>query len=125
MGTTVGHFEFLLLLMAIVIGLEVPARRLRLPPAAALIAGGIGIALTPAMPTLALDPNLVLVLFLPPLLMASAYFTAWLDFKADLRIILQLAVGAVAFTTFVVGACCGKRRIDTASPESQRGRPQA
>jgi CPA1 family monovalent cation:H+ antiporter len=103
METTVGHFEFLLLLMAIVIGLEVLARRLKLPAAAALIAGGIGLALTPAMPTLALDPNLVLVLFLPPLLMASAYFTAWRDFKADLRIILQLAVGAVAFTTFVVG----------------------
>jgi len=55
------------------------------------------------MPSLELDPNLTLVLCLPPLLMASAFFTAWRDFKADLRIILQLAVGAVAFTTFVVG----------------------
>ncbi len=89
--------------MAMVIGLEVLARRLKLPPAAALIVGGIGLALIPGMPALALDPNLVLVLFLPPLLMAGAYFTAWRDFKADLRIILQLAVGAVAFTTFVVG----------------------
>jgi len=103
METTEAHFEFLLMLMAIVISLEVLARRLKLPPAAALIAGGIGLALIPGMPALALDPNLVLVLFLPPLLMASAYFTAWRDFKADLRIILQLAVGAVAFTTFVVG----------------------
>jgi CPA1 family monovalent cation:H+ antiporter len=43
------------------------------------------------------------VLFLPPLLLASAYFTVWRDFRANLRIIAQLAVGAVAFTTFVVG----------------------
>lgn len=104
METNVGRFEFLLLLMSIVIGLEVLARRLRLPPAAALIAGGIGLALIPGMPALALDPKLALVLFLPPLLMASAFFTAWRDFRADLRIILQLAVGAVAFTTLVVGA---------------------
>ena len=103
METTGARFEFLLLLMAMVIGLEVLARRLKLPPAAALIAGGVGLALIPGMPSLELDPNLTLVLFLPPLLMASAFFTAWRDFKADLRIILQLAVGAVAFTTFVVG----------------------
>jgi len=103
METTGARFEFLLLLMAMVIGLEVLARRLKLPPAAALIAGGVGLALIPGMPSLELDPNLTLVLCLPPLLMASAFFTAWRDFKADLRIILQLAVGAVAFTTFVVG----------------------
>ncbi len=44
-----------------------------------------------------------MVLFLPPLLTADAYMTAWRDFRANLRIILQLAVGAVAFTTLVVG----------------------
>jgi CPA1 family monovalent cation:H+ antiporter len=37
------------------------------------------------------------------LLLASAYFTVWRDFRANLRIILQLAVGAVVFTTFMVG----------------------
>jgi monovalent cation/hydrogen antiporter len=35
--------------------------------------------------------------------MASAWFTAWRDFRADIRIIMQLAVGAVVFTTLVVG----------------------
>jgi monovalent cation/hydrogen antiporter len=44
-----------------------------------------------------------LVLFLPPLLLASAYFTVWRDFRANLRIIVQPAVGAVAFTTLAVG----------------------
>jgi len=101
--TIVSRFELLLLLMAAVVGLELVARRLRLPRAAALILGGIGIALIPGAPDIELDPDLVLVLFLPPLLMASAYFTAWRDFRADIRIILQLAVGAVIFTTLVVG----------------------
>ena len=99
----VAQFELILLLLAVIVGLELLARRLRMPPAAALILGGIVLALIPNMPDIELDPDLALVLFLPPLLMSSAYFTSWRDFRADLRIILQLAVGAVAFTTAAVG----------------------
>ena len=97
------QFEVVLLLLALVIGLELLARRVNLPSAAALIVGGIGLALVPGMPQIQLDPDLALVLFLPPLLMASAYVTVWRDFVANLRIILQLAVGAVLFTTLAVG----------------------
>ena len=97
------QFELVLLLLAVVIGLELVARRMNLPPAAALIVGGIGLALVPHMPQIELDPDLALVLFLPPLLLASAYLTVWRDFVANLRIILQLAVGAVLFTTLAVG----------------------
>ena len=101
--TSVSQFELILLLMAAIVVLDVLARRLHLPRAAALILGGIGFALLPGMPHVELDPDLVMVLFLPPLLMSSAWFTSWRDFRADIRIILQLAVGAVAFTTLVVG----------------------
>ncbi|MFO1026133.1 MAG: Na+/H+ antiporter [Acetobacteraceae bacterium] len=99
----VHSFELVLLLLAAALVLELLARRLHLPPAAMLIIGGIGLALVPGAPGLELDPELVMVLFLPPLLMSDAYLTAWRDFRANLRIILQLAVGAVAFTTLVVG----------------------
>ena len=103
MTTPVARFELILLLLAAIVALELLARRLRMPPAAALILGGIVLALIPHVPDIELDPDLALVLFLPPLLMASAFFTSWRDFRADLRIILQLAVGAVAFTTAAVG----------------------
>ena len=83
--------------------LKLVAQRLRLPFAATLIVGGAALAMAPAAPGIGLDPELSLVLFLPPLLMASAYFTTWRDFRADLRIIIQLAFGAVLFTTLVVG----------------------
>ncbi len=99
----VARFELVLLLLAVAIGLELVARRLRMPPAAALILGGIALALIPRMPDIELDPDLALVLFLPPLLLGSAFFTSWRDFRDNLSIILQLAVGAVAFTTAVVG----------------------
>jgi monovalent cation/hydrogen antiporter len=99
----VSRFELILLFMAVVIGLELLARRARLPPAAAFILGGIVLAFIPGLPDIALDPDLALVLFLPPLLLSSAFYTVWRDFRANLRIILQLAVGAVAFTTLAVG----------------------
>lgn len=99
----VAQFELVLLLMAVVVVLELVARKLRMPQAAALILGGIVLALIPDMPVIDLNPDLALVLFLPPLLLASAFFTAWRDFRANLRIILQLAVGAVVFTTAIVG----------------------
>src|ERR1700735_5137799 len=99
----VARFELVLLLLAAIIVLELAARRLRLPPAAAFVPGGIALALIPEAPGVELDPDLALVLFLPPLLLSSAFFTVWRDFRANLRIILQLAVGAVAFTTLIVG----------------------
>ncbi len=98
-----AQFELILLLLAATVLLDLAARRLALPPAAALIVGGIVLALLPGVPSIELDPDLALVLFLPPLLLRSAYFTVWRDFRADLRIILQLAVGAVVFTTAIVG----------------------
>jgi NhaP-type Na+/H+ or K+/H+ antiporter len=65
--TLVSRFELILLLMAVVIGLELLARRMRMSPAAAFILGGIALALIPDVPDIALDPDLALVLFLPPL----------------------------------------------------------
>jgi CPA1 family monovalent cation:H+ antiporter len=99
----VAQLELVLCLLLAVVGLELAARRLRLPPAAAFIVGGIALALTPGSPDIVLDPDLVIVLFLPPLLMSGAYFTVWREFRENLSGILLLAIGAVAFTTLVVG----------------------
>lgn len=99
----VALFELVLLLLALVVPLEIVARRLHLPPAAALIVAGMALAFVPVRHEVQLDADLMLVLFLPPLLMSSAFFTVWRDFRADLGLIAALAVGAVVFTTLVVG----------------------
>ena len=101
--TPADSFEIILGLLAVVVVLELAARRLGLPPCAVMVLGGVGLALTPGVPELRLDPDLILVLFLPPLLFSGAYFTVWRDFRANLGIIVQLAVGAVGFSTLVVG----------------------
>jgi NhaP-type Na+/H+ or K+/H+ antiporter len=59
--TTVSRFELILLLMAVVVALELVARRIRMPPAAAFILGGIALALIPGTPDVELDPDLALV----------------------------------------------------------------
>ncbi|MGO4526654.1 Na+/H+ antiporter [Microvirga sp. 2MCAF35] len=97
-------FEVLLGLLAACVALALIARRLDLPPAVILVGGGMALALVPGLPTIELDPQLALVLFLPPLLQASAYRTDWPAFQFNLRPILLLALGAVLFTALAVAA---------------------
>ena len=99
----VETFELVLLLLAMVIALHWAAARLKLPPSVALLVGGGALAFLPGLPEVSLDPELALVLFLPPLLMDGAYFTAFGRFRKHLPGIISLALGAVLFTTLVVG----------------------
>ncbi|MBN3786229.1 Na+/H+ antiporter [Burkholderia sp. Ac-20353] len=99
----VSAFKLILLSFLAIVALECIAKRLRLPPAAALLVGGVGIAFIPGLPPINLDPDLVLVVFLPPLLMDGAYFSVWEEFKRNVGGILLLAIGAVVFTTLAVG----------------------
>ncbi|WP_323122035.1 Na+/H+ antiporter [Burkholderia alba] len=99
----VAAFKLVLLSFLAIIALELLAKRLRLPPAAALLVGGAGIAFIPGLPPINLDPDLVLIVFLPPLLMDGAYFSVWEEFKRNLGGIMLLAIGAVVFTTLAVG----------------------
>ncbi|BCW88449.1 K(+)/H(+) antiporter NhaP2 [Alphaproteobacteria bacterium SO-S41] len=99
----VEAFELVLALLALIVALHWAALKLRLPPSTALLVGGGALAFTPGLPAFALDPDLVLVLFLPPLLMDGAYSTAHGRFKRFLPGILSLAAGAVVFTTLIVG----------------------
>jgi NhaP-type Na+/H+ or K+/H+ antiporter len=98
-----SQYEFLVVLLVAILVLELIARRLHLPPAAAFISGGIALALVPGVPTFSIDPDLVLLIFMPPLLMNGAYFTVWREFRENISGILLLALGAVAFKTLAVG----------------------
>src|SRR5690348_8661201 len=78
-------FEVLLSLLAVCVALALVARHLKVPLAVVLVLGGMLLALVPGLRSVDLDPQLALVLFLPPLLQASAYRTDWPAFRFNLR----------------------------------------
>ncbi|TMC89191.1 MAG: Na+/H+ antiporter, partial [Chloroflexi bacterium] len=89
------------LLVAIVI-LATLATRLRIPYAILLVLGGLLLGFVPGLPTITINPELFLVLFLPPLIYSSAWLTSWREFRANLRPILQLSLGLVLVTTIAI-----------------------
>src|SRR5215213_6424652 len=91
-------------LLLAVAALATLATRLGVPYPILLVLGGSALGFVPGLPSVELDPELVFLLFLPPLLYVSALFTSWRDFRANIRPISLLAVGLVLMTTFVVGA---------------------
>jgi monovalent cation/hydrogen antiporter len=102
-----GVIELVLLLLVVATALAFVARRIGVAYPIVLVLGGLvlGLALAevPQPPSVELPPEVVFVLFLPPILFAAGFFTPIRDFKANLRPIGLLAVGLVLFTTVVVG----------------------
>src|SRR5499426_835952 len=98
------QLEIVIALVAAVLALATAARRLVIPYPIFLVLGGLVISLVPNVPVLRLDPDLVFLVFLPPVLWSAAYFTSLRDFRANLRPITLLAVGLVLATTAVVAA---------------------
>jgi NhaP-type Na+/H+ or K+/H+ antiporter len=100
----VPQLEIILGLLVAVVALATLATRLKIPYPILLVLGGSALGFIPGLPQVKLDPELVFLLFLPPLLYVSAIFTSWRDFRANVRAITLLAVGLVLMTTFVVAA---------------------
>ncbi len=77
--------------------------RLRLPWPALMLVLGVLVALVPGLPDgFAIDPDLILPLFLPPLLFATAQRTSWAVFRARWRSIVLLAIALVLVTAAAV-----------------------
>jgi CPA1 family monovalent cation:H+ antiporter len=95
-------FELVIATMLAIIALQYVGNRLHLPPSVALIGGGALLAFLPGLPVITLDPELVLVIFLPPLLMDGAWFIALSHLRRHMIGVISLAFGAVVFTTVVV-----------------------
>jgi CPA1 family monovalent cation:H+ antiporter len=96
--------EVVLFLLLCSVALGWIARRLNFPYPIALVIGGLALGTLPELPQFPFDPQLILVLVLPPILYQTALLTSWRDFRANIRPIGLLAVGLVIATTLAVGA---------------------
>lgn len=86
----------------IVAALDIVARKIGLPYPVLLVLSGLALSLIPFLPHVGFNPELALLIFLPPLLYPAALFTSWRDFRRNLRSIALLAFGLVLATTLSV-----------------------
>src|SRR3984957_11501313 len=92
----------ILLLLVLVAGFAAMARRIKVPYPIVLVLAGLIISFLPRMPRVPLDPDVVFVVFLPPLLYASAWAMSWREFRRNAIVIGLLAFGLVGFTVWGV-----------------------
>ncbi len=82
------------------------ARRFHTPYPIVLVIGGLVLSLLPRWPQISLSPQVVFLVFLPPLVFAGAFNTSWRDFRSNLLSISMLAFGLVGFTVAGVAVMC-------------------
>src|SRR5437763_7736262 len=99
-----AKFQIFLILLGVLAGTALLARRVNIAPAILLLVAGIALAFVPGMPSLELPPELVLLVVLPPLIYSASVAMSWREFRHNLRPIILLAVGCVIFTAFAVAA---------------------
>ena len=98
--------EEVAVIVALVVGVVIvsaAARRWRLPAPILLVFAGLAVSFVPGVPEFELDPELVLIVVLPPLLYATAIRSSLIDIRRDAKAIGSLAVGLVLATAVVVG----------------------
>jgi CPA1 family monovalent cation:H+ antiporter len=94
-----AHLDLILLTVLIGVALLlIAAYHSRIPYPILLVIGGAAIGFLPGIPEVQLDPELVLVIVLPPLLYAAAFFSSLRELRNNLREISMLAIGLVIFT---------------------------
>lgn len=79
------------------------AQKFRVPYPIALVFGGAAIGFIPGLPDISFNPNMILVIVLPPILYYAAFGLSFREFQHNWRDIFSLALGLVVFTTLIIG----------------------
>ncbi len=102
-GASIHGVELVfLLLLLFVVAFASLARKLELPYPIVLVIAGLLLSFIPGIPKISLNPDLIFLGVLPPLLYSAAWFTSWRDFSYNIVSIFFLAFGLVGFTVFGV-----------------------
>jgi Na+/H+ antiporter len=96
------NITIIIMLLFGVAFLSLISKRYNFPIPIVLVMCGVIISVIPGLPVIALSPEVVFIIFLPPLLYHAAWYTSWSDFKQTIRPITLAAVGLVLFTTLAV-----------------------
>ncbi|MCW3122745.1 MAG: Na+/H+ antiporter, partial [Flavipsychrobacter sp.] len=96
------RIEIIIFLLVVIVVFSAIVERFKIPQAIMLVIVGLIIGFTPQLPDMVLQPDVVFLIFLPPLLFTAAWKLSWHDFKAEKRSIISLSTGLVFFTTISV-----------------------
>ncbi|MBV9733198.1 MAG: Na+/H+ antiporter [Verrucomicrobia bacterium] len=94
--------QLVVALLVVLVALVALAIRLNISYPIVLVLGGLLLAIPPRLPVIHLEPDIVFLVFLPPLLFSDAVNSSWRDFRENWRPIFLLSVGLVLATTFSV-----------------------
>ncbi|MBA4166863.1 MAG: cation:proton antiporter, partial [Chitinophagaceae bacterium] len=89
-------------LLLVIVLLVMLARKIKIAYPIVLLAGGLALSFIPAIPPVSIDPEMIFVVFLPPLLYDAAWQTSWKDFYKWRRIIGSFAFLIVIVTSLVI-----------------------
>lgn len=98
------NYSIVILIMAIMLGFSALADKIKLSYPILLIAAGIAIGFVPTMPHVELNPEIIFLIFLPPLLYDAAFNISYQSFKTNINTIGSLAVGLVFLTACGIAA---------------------
>ncbi len=98
------NYGIVLFILAVMIGLSAIADKLRTPYPILLIVAGIGIGFIPNLPNIVIDPEIVFLIFLPPLLYDAAFNINFNEFRTNINTIGTLAIGLVFLTASGIAA---------------------
>lgn len=96
------NVSIIIMLLFGVAFLSLLSKKYNFPTPIVLVLFGLIISLIPGLPVIELNPEIVFIIFLPPLLYYAAWYTNWNDAKKYARPIAMSAIGLVFFTTLAV-----------------------
>ena len=96
--------QILVLLLIVLAAVAFVSNKLRVPTSILMVITGVGLAFIPSLPAVEIEPEMILLLVLPPIIYSSSVAMSWREFRFNLRPIALLAIGCVVFTTVTVAA---------------------
>lgn len=98
------NYSIVIFLLAVMIGLSAIAEKIKLPYPILLIVAGIAIGYIPSLPAISIMPEVIFLIFLPPLLYDAAFNISFEEFRTNLNTISTLAVSLVFITASGIAA---------------------
>ncbi|HEY1903780.1 MAG TPA: Na+/H+ antiporter [Terracidiphilus sp.] len=107
-SANIHHLELIILfMMVLVVALAAMARRFKTPYPIVLVIGGLAVSLLPGVPRVSLNPDVIFLVLLPPLLFGAAFHTSWRSFCRSLNKSSMMAFGLVGFSVIGVAFITG------------------